>query len=77
MNRWYKELFDNYARTYDKESFTQGTLGEVDFIEKELNFDRSKIILDIGLNVPKSGVVQSWEQAQKIIEQIEKNLVSQ
>jgi len=48
MNPWYKELFENYAQTYDKEPFTQGTLGEVDFIEKELNFDKSKIILDIG-----------------------------
>jgi 2-polyprenyl-3-methyl-5-hydroxy-6-metoxy-1,4-benzoquinol methylase len=48
MSVWYKELFDNYARTYDKEPFTQGTIGEVDFIEKELNFDKSKTILDIG-----------------------------
>lgn len=29
-----------------------------------------KIILDIGLDVPKSGYAQTWEQAQKIIEQI-------
>jgi 2-polyprenyl-3-methyl-5-hydroxy-6-metoxy-1,4-benzoquinol methylase len=56
MNRWYKELFDNYARTYDKESFTQGTLGEVDFIEKELNFDRSKIILDIGCGTGRHSI---------------------
>lgn len=48
MNPWYKELFENYAQTYDKEPFTQGTIGEVDFIEKELNFDKSKTILDIG-----------------------------
>lgn len=48
MKPWYKELFENYARTYDQESFTQGTVGEVDFIEKELNFDKSKIIIDIG-----------------------------
>ena len=40
-------------------------------IKKAEERDRfKKIILDIGLNVPKSGVVQSWEQAQKIIEQI-------
>jgi carbamoyl-phosphate synthase large subunit len=29
-----------------------------------------KIILGIGLDVPKSGYAQSWEQAQKIVEQI-------
>jgi len=48
MGRGYEELFTNYARTYDPESFTTGTLGEVDFLEKEFGFDKSKNILDIG-----------------------------
>jgi hypothetical protein len=26
--QWYEELFENYGQQYDKESFTQGTLGE-------------------------------------------------
>ncbi len=56
MNPWYKELFENYARTYDKEPFTQGTIGEVDFIEKELNFDKSKIILDIGCGTGRHSI---------------------
>ncbi len=56
MNTWYKELFDNYARTYDKEPFTQGTMGEVDFIEKELNFDKSKTILDIGCGTGRHAI---------------------
>jgi 2-polyprenyl-3-methyl-5-hydroxy-6-metoxy-1,4-benzoquinol methylase len=56
MKQWYKELFDNYARTYDKEPFTQGTLGEVDFIEKELNFDKSKTILDIGCGTGRHAI---------------------
>jgi len=30
---WYIELFENYANSYDKECFTQGTTGECDFIE--------------------------------------------
>lgn len=47
MKQWYEEFFENCAETYDKESFTQGTKGEVDFIEKEINFDKSKKILDI------------------------------
>jgi len=37
MKQWYEKLFDNYVVQYDKESFTQGTIGECDFIEKELN----------------------------------------
>jgi len=26
MKPWYEKLFENYARTYDKEGYTQGTL---------------------------------------------------
>lgn len=48
MKQWYEELFANYANQYEKESFTKGTLGEVDFIEKEIDFNRSSRILDIG-----------------------------
>ena len=48
MKQWYEKLFDNYGEKYDKEIFTQGTLGECDFIEKELNFDQSLKILDVG-----------------------------
>jgi carbamoyl-phosphate synthase large subunit len=40
-------------------------------IKKAEERDRfKKIILDIGLDVPKSGYVHNWEQAQKIIQQI-------
>ena len=40
-------------------------------IKKAEERDRfKKIILNIGLDVPKSGYAHSWEQAQKIIEQI-------
>ncbi len=48
MKQWYEELFDNYANQYDQESYTSGTLGEVNFIEKELDTDKSKLILDVG-----------------------------
>jgi len=48
MKQWYEILFENYARKYDKENFTQGTQGECDFIEKELAFDKEAKILDIG-----------------------------
>lgn len=48
MKQWYESLFENYGRKYDAECFTQGTAGECDFIERELNFDKSLNILDIG-----------------------------
>ena len=48
MKTWYEELFTNYANTYDKEPFTEGTIQEVDFIEEEIEHNKSISILDIG-----------------------------
>lgn len=48
MKQWYEELFQDYADKYDNESFTSGTKGEVDFMEKEIDFNKSAMILDIG-----------------------------
>ena len=46
--QWYEELFENYGVQYDHEVFTQGTVGECDFIEKEIDFNTDIKILDIG-----------------------------
>ena len=46
MKQWYEELFENYGLKYDQEYFTQGTIGECDFIEKEIKYDKSTRILD-------------------------------
>ncbi|MCL5036605.1 MAG: class I SAM-dependent methyltransferase [Chloroflexi bacterium] len=54
--QWYEKVFENFACQYDKECFTQGTVGEADFIEKELDFDCSKIILDIGCGTGRHAV---------------------
>jgi len=48
MKQWYEKLFENYGLKYDNESFTRGTQGECDFIEKEIKFNKSVKILDIG-----------------------------
>ena len=34
--QWYESLFENYGRKYDNEPYTHGTIGECDFIEKEI-----------------------------------------
>ena len=36
MKQWYESLFENYAHKYDQECFVQGTAGECDFIEEEI-----------------------------------------
>ena len=54
--QWYEELFENYSKTYDKESFTQGTIGECDFIEKELNYNKSLKILDVGCGTGRHSI---------------------
>jgi SAM-dependent methyltransferase len=57
MNKqWYKALFENYGKTYDKESFTQGTIGECDFIEQELNFNKLLKILDVGCGTGRHSI---------------------
>ncbi len=56
MKKWYEELFDNYADQYDKEIFTQGTVGECDFIEKELGRDRSLAIIDVGCGTGRHAI---------------------
>ncbi|RKZ91322.1 MAG: class I SAM-dependent methyltransferase [Candidatus Parabeggiatoa sp. nov. 1] len=56
MTQWYEELFLNYAETYDKEKFTQGTIQETDFIEQELNYNKSKRILDIGCGTGRHAI---------------------
>lgn len=53
---WYQKLFENYARKYDQESFTQGTAGECDFVEQEINFDKSLKILDVGCGTGRHAV---------------------
>lgn len=56
MKRWYEELFANYGKKYDNETFTQGTLGECDFIEKEIGFDKTCRILDVGCGTGRHSI---------------------
>lgn len=54
--QWYETLFENYGQRYDNESFTQGTIGECDFLEKELNYDKSLRILDVGCGTGRHSI---------------------
>ena len=54
--QWYEILFENYAQKYDKESFTQGTLGECDFIEKEINYNKNLSLLDVGCGTGRHSI---------------------
>ncbi len=54
--KWYESLFADYASGYDRESFTQGTLGECDFIESEIGRDRAVPILDIGCGTGRHAI---------------------
>jgi 2-polyprenyl-3-methyl-5-hydroxy-6-metoxy-1,4-benzoquinol methylase len=57
MNKqWYETLFENYGQKYDSENFTHGTVGECDFIEKEINFDKSLKILDVGCGTGRHAI---------------------
>jgi len=57
--QWYESLFENYGQQYDKESFTQGTAGECDFIEQELKSDKSLTILDVGCGTGRHTIEMS------------------
>jgi len=56
MKQWYESLFENYGKKYDNESFTQGTIGECDFIEKEIDFNKSLKIIDIGCGTGRHSI---------------------
>ena len=56
MKQWYEELFENYALKYDRESFVRGTMGECDFIEQEINYDKTRQILDIGCGTGRHSI---------------------
>jgi SAM-dependent methyltransferase len=56
MKQWYEELYENYGMKYDNECFTKGTIGECDFIEKEIGYNKEAKILDIGCGTGRHSI---------------------
>jgi len=56
MKQWYVELFRNYADRYENEPYTKGTKGEVDFIEKEIRYNKKAKILDLGCGTGRHSI---------------------
>ncbi len=56
MKKWYQELYENSEEVYDKEGFVQGTEEEVDFIEKEVDYDKEISILDVGCGTGRHSI---------------------
>jgi 2-polyprenyl-3-methyl-5-hydroxy-6-metoxy-1,4-benzoquinol methylase len=56
MKQWYETLFEDYGNNYDNEPFAQGTIGECDFIEQEMHFNKSISIIDIGCGTGRHSI---------------------
>ena len=54
--QWYETLFENYGQKYDNEVFTEGTLGECAFIEKEIHFNKELKIIDVGCGTGRHSI---------------------
>lgn len=56
MKPWYEALFANFARAYDREVYTQGTMQEVAFLEAEIAANPCAHILDVGCGTGRHAI---------------------
>lgn len=56
LKEWYEKLSENARDKPDKEPHIGGTEAEVDFIEREIAFDKSAAILDVGCGTGRHSI---------------------
>jgi SAM-dependent methyltransferase len=56
MKQWYESLFANFGNKYEEECYVKGTVGECNFIETEIDFNKSFGILDIGCGTGRHSI---------------------
>jgi len=56
MKQWYESLFENYADKYEAECYVKGTVGECDFIENEIAFNKNSKILDVACGTGRHSI---------------------
>jgi len=56
MKKCCEVFFENYSNNYDKEFYVQGTSGECDFIEEELNYNKKIWIIDVGYGTGRHSI---------------------
>ncbi len=65
--QWYEIHYKNSAHVYEEESFVQGTINEVDFVENELKHKKDVTILDVGCGTGRHSIELAKRGYQNVV----------